>query len=90
MAAETLARAGRHVTVVEAKPSAGRKFLMAGKSGLNITKDEPLEAFKAAYGTAEAWLSPMLDAFGPREAWPGRRRWVSRCSPGARGACFPT
>jgi predicted flavoprotein YhiN len=41
---------------------------MAGKSGLNITKDEPLEAFKAAYGAAEGWLSPMLDAFGPREA----------------------
>jgi predicted flavoprotein YhiN len=68
MAAETLVRAGRAVTLVEAKPSAGRKFLMAGKSGLNITKDEPLEAFKAAYGSAEDWLSPMLDAFGPREA----------------------
>jgi predicted flavoprotein YhiN len=54
--------------VVEAKPSAGRKFLMAGKSGLNITKDEPPEAFRAAYGSAEDWLSPMLDAFGPREA----------------------
>jgi predicted flavoprotein YhiN len=39
--------------MVEAKPSAGRKFLMAGKSGLNITKDEPLDEFKAAYGVAE-------------------------------------
>jgi choline dehydrogenase-like flavoprotein len=89
MAAETLARAGRHVTVVEAKPSAGRKFLMAGKSGLNITKDEPLEAFKAAYGTAEAWLSPMLDAFGPRDAVAWAEALGQPVFTGSTGRVFP-
>ena len=49
MAAEALARAGLRVVVAEAKPSVGRKFLMAGKSGLNITKDEGVEAFVAAF-----------------------------------------
>jgi uncharacterized flavoprotein (TIGR03862 family) len=89
MAAETLARAGRHVTVVEAKPSAGRKFLMAGKSGLNITKDEPLETFKAAYGTAEAWLSPMLDAFGPRDAVDWAEALGQPVFTGSTGRVFP-
>ena len=43
MAAEELARAGHSVLICDAKPSFGRKLLMAGKSGLNLTKDEPLE-----------------------------------------------
>lgn len=66
MAAEELARAGRRVVICEAKPSPARKFLMAGKSGLNITKDEDLSAFVAQYDAAD-WLRPMLQAFGPRE-----------------------
>jgi predicted flavoprotein YhiN len=77
------------VTVVEAKPSAGRKFLMAGKSGLNITKDEPLEAFKAAYGAAEGWLSPMLDAFGPREAMDWAEALGQSVFTGSTGRVFP-
>lgn len=67
MAAEALAKAGRQVVVVEAKPSVGRKFLMAGKSGLNLTKDEPFDAFMRSYGAAEGALAPMLTAFGPTE-----------------------
>ena len=47
MAAEELARAGRRVVVAEAKPSPARKFLMAGKSGLNLTKDEDAARFLA-------------------------------------------
>ena len=47
MAAEELARAGRRVLVAEARPSPARKLLMAGKSGLNITRDEPPAAFAA-------------------------------------------
>ncbi|MFZ9072519.1 MAG: aminoacetone oxidase family FAD-binding enzyme, partial [Paracoccaceae bacterium] len=43
MAADRLSAAGISVTIAEAKPSAGRKFLMAGKSGLNLTKDETFE-----------------------------------------------
>ena len=49
MAAEALARAGHAVTLCEAKPTLARKFLMAGKSGLNLTKDELRERFLSAY-----------------------------------------
>ncbi|GHF42873.1 NAD(FAD)-utilizing dehydrogenase [Seohaeicola zhoushanensis] len=67
MAAEELARAGHAVTVIEAKPSLGRKLLMAGKSGLNLTKEEEAAAFLAAYAEAAPWLAPMIAAFGPAE-----------------------
>lgn len=72
MAAEEMARAGLAVTVLDAKPSVGRKFLMAGKSGLNLTKDEPLDRFIAAYDRPD-WLAPMLRAFGPHSIadWAG-------------------
>ncbi len=64
-AAEELARAGLSVTVAEAKPSPpARKFLMAGKSGLNLTKDEPLEAFLAHYGDRPV-LCEIVTGFGP-------------------------
>ena len=71
MAAEEMAGAGLAVTVAEAKPSPARKFLMAGKSGLNLTKDAPLAAFLPHYGEAAAWLAPALEGFGPAEvvAW---------------------
>jgi uncharacterized flavoprotein (TIGR03862 family) len=71
MAAEVLARAGRSVVLAEGKPSVGRKFLMAGKSGLNLTKNEPFGAFVAAYGGAAEWLGPMLAEMGPDhvKAW---------------------
>ena len=70
MAAEELARAGRRVVVCEAKSSAGRKFLMAGKSGLNVTRAERLDVFAARYD-APGWLAPMLAEFGPDQvvAW---------------------
>lgn len=69
MAAEAMAKAGRRVVVVEAKPSPARKFLMAGKSGLNLTKNEALAPFVNHYDAD--WLRPMLAAFGPQEviAW---------------------
>jgi uncharacterized flavoprotein (TIGR03862 family) len=63
MAAEMLVDAGHSVLVADAKPSVARKLLMAGKSGLNLTKSEPLEAFTAAYGTASQWLKPTIEAF---------------------------
>ena len=65
MAADYLAHAGRRVVLMEGKASPARKFLMAGKSGLNLTMDEPLEAFLAAYGPSAAPLEPMIRAFGP-------------------------
>ncbi len=71
MAAEVMAQAGLSVTMTEHKPSVARKFLMAGKSGLNLTKDEKDADFLKAFGPSSAWLAPMLDAFGPAEvmAW---------------------
>ena len=63
MAAEALADAGVAVVVAEAKPSPARKLLMAGKSGLNVTKAEPLPAFLTRFDAD--WLAPMLRAFGP-------------------------
>ncbi|MCU4652439.1 TIGR03862 family flavoprotein [Roseibacterium sp. SDUM158016] len=89
MAAETLARAGRRVVIVEGKPSAGRKFLMAGKSGLNLTRAEPLEAFVAAYGSAAPWLRPMLEAFGPEDAIAWAEGLGQEVFTGSTGRVFP-
>ena len=58
MAADELARAGHAVVLAEARPSPARKFLMAGKSGLNLTKNEPAERFAAAYRCPR--LDPIL------------------------------
>lgn len=69
MAAEALAdsthQADVKIIIADAKPSAGRKFLMAGKSGLNVTKDEPDAAFLRAFYEAEPHLTPMLAGMGP-------------------------
>src|SRR5450432_3812724 len=62
-AAEVLSEAGAAVTVYDRMPSVGRKFLMAGRGGLNLTHSEPFENFVARYGKAP--LRPMLDAFSP-------------------------
>ncbi len=60
MAATELAQAGCAVTLAEAKPSVGRKFLMAGKSGLNLTMDAPRDELLAAYDEASGWLAPII------------------------------
>ncbi|HET6307161.1 MAG TPA: NAD(P)/FAD-dependent oxidoreductase, partial [Rhodopila sp.] len=65
MAAETLARAGVAVTVFEQMPSLGRKLLMAGRGGLNLTHGELLANFLRRYGAAQAWLAPIIEAFPP-------------------------
>jgi len=89
MAAEEMARAGRSVVIAEGKPSAGRKFLMAGKSGLNLTKDEPFERFAAAYGAAAAWLSPMLQEMGPAEVMAWAEALGQPVFTGSSGRVFP-
>lgn len=90
MAASRLAAAGVRVVIVEGKPSVGRKLLMAGKSGLNLTKDEPYEDFLKAYGDAQAWLEPMLRDFGPVQV----REWAvglgQEVFAGSSGRVFPT
>lgn len=65
MAAETLAKGGVQVDVYDAMRSVGRKFLLAGKGGLNLTHGEGIEAFLDRYGTRRAALEPPLRAFGP-------------------------
>ena len=89
MAAGELARAGLPPLVVEAKPSLGRKLLMAGKSGLNLTKDEGPEPFLAAYGAAADWLAPMLAAFGPAAVQDWARGLGQPVFTGSTGRVFP-
>jgi uncharacterized flavoprotein (TIGR03862 family) len=71
MAAEVLAWGGAKVTVYDAMPSAGRKFLMAGRGGLNLTHSEPLPNFLTRYREAMPQLQPAIEAFPPEalRAW---------------------
>ncbi|MBM3532533.1 MAG: TIGR03862 family flavoprotein [Alphaproteobacteria bacterium] len=89
MAAETLAAAGRKVTVYERMATPGRKLLIAGRGGLNLTHSEPIEHFLARYGEAASWLRPILEAFPPSAliAWAeglGQPTFV-----GSSGRVFP-
>jgi uncharacterized flavoprotein (TIGR03862 family) len=72
MAAEVLSAAGVQVDVYDAMPSAGRKFLLAGRGGLNLTHSEPLENFLARYGSRRAEIERALRAFDPQ----GLREWA--------------
>ncbi|SNX68353.1 hypothetical protein SAMN05878503_10280 [Cereibacter ovatus] len=89
MAAGELARAGRKVLLCDARPSVGRKFLMAGKSGLNLTKDEPPDQFLRHYDEAADWLAPMLRAFGPAEVQDWARGLGQPVFTGSSGRVFP-
>lgn len=73
MAAEVLAQSGARVTVFDAMPSFGRKFLMAGRGGLNLTHSEPLPTFLSRYREAANALTPAIEAFSPTAlcAWSG-------------------
>ncbi len=66
MAAEVLSRAGLAVHLFDAMPSVGRKFLLAGKGGLNLTHAEPLEAFVTRYGAAQDRVQALLQHWGPQ------------------------
>jgi len=87
MAAEELARAGCKVVVTEAKPSVGRKFLMAGKSGLNLTKDEPPDAF--CDKISAIWLRPLVAEFGPKAVADWARDLGQEVFTGSSGRVFP-
>jgi uncharacterized flavoprotein (TIGR03862 family) len=86
MAAEQLAAAGLRVLVAEAKPSPARKFLMAGKSGLNVTKDEAAAVFA---GQFPGWLAPMLAEFGPQAVQDWCRGLGVEVFSGSSGRVFP-
>ena len=72
MAAEVLIEAGLKVDLYDAMPSVGRKFLMAGKGGMNISHAEPYDKFLSRYGTRRAYIEPTLDKFTPQAL----REWV--------------
>lgn len=71
MAAEHLAQQGARVTVYDRMPTPGRKFLMAGRGGLNLTHSEPLDTLLSRYGVANPLLAPAIRAFPPSDliAW---------------------
>jgi len=65
IAAEYLARLGHGVAVYDRMPNPGRKFLLAGRGGLNLTHSEALDRFIPRYGDAASWLAPAIAAFPP-------------------------
>ena len=71
MAAERLSSRGRRVMIFDRMASPARKFLMAGRGGLNLTHSEPIDDFMRRYGQAGPWLEPLIQTFGPTEqiAW---------------------
>lgn len=89
MAAQELALAGRKVVVVDAKPSVGRKFLMAGKSGLNLTKDEPFDAFMERYGSAKGPLREIVQGFDAAAVQDWARDLGQEVFTGPSGQVFP-
>ena len=95
MAAEMLAGSDstvnrKNIQIFESMPSVGRKFLMAGKGGMNITHSEPLADFIGRYGERAAPIAPLLDAFGPTQL----REWIHGLGiatfVGTSGRVFPT
>ncbi|MGA9954748.1 MAG: TIGR03862 family flavoprotein [Bradyrhizobium sp.] len=89
MAAETLAQCGVKVTVFDAMPSIGRKLLMAGRGGLNLTHSEPLDAFLPRYREAAPKLAAVVEAFPPERL----RAWCEELGQptfvGSSGRIFP-
>ena len=89
MAAEVLVSAGVGVDLYDAMPTVGRKFLLAGKGGLNLTHGEPVAAFPPRYGSRGAAAARWLDAFGPQDL----RDWAEglgvRTFVGSSGRVFP-
>jgi uncharacterized flavoprotein (TIGR03862 family) len=89
MCAEVLATAGHAVTVYEHMPSVGRKLLLAGRSGLNVTHSEPIEQLLARYGRSSGRLAPSIHSFGPLEL----RLWCASLDEttfvGSSGQVFP-
>ncbi|MBV7408833.1 TIGR03862 family flavoprotein [Maritimibacter sp. DP1N21-5] len=90
MAAGELARAGLSVVLCEAKPTVARKFLMAGKSGLNLTKDEPLDSFQAQFhGSCAGLVREAVADFGPEAVADWARGLGQPVFTGSSGRVFP-
>lgn len=89
MAAETLAAGGLAVDLFDAKPSVGRKFLIAGRGGLNLTHSEPFDRFVTRYGEQAADLRPFLEGFGPDALRAWARGLGIETFVGTSGRVFP-
>jgi uncharacterized flavoprotein (TIGR03862 family) len=89
MAAEVLASAGAQVSVYDAMPSAGRKFLMAGRGGLNLTHSEPLPQFLARYREAMPPLKTAIEAFPPQALRDWSEALGQETFVGSSGRIFP-
>ncbi len=90
MAAETIAAGGRSVIVFDRMPSMGRKFLLAGRGGLNLTHSEDIESFLSRYGPARQQLEPIIRTFPP-EALRGWAEGLGQSTfVGTSGRVFPT
>ncbi len=89
IAAERLAQAGHRVTIYERMASPARKFLLAGRGGLNLTHSEPLDAVLGRYREAKGWLEPAIRAFPPQAL----RDWADGLGAetfvGSSGRIFP-
>jgi len=89
-AAEAAIQGGGRVDVYDGMASVGRKFLLAGKGGLNLTHAEPMESFLSRFGSREANLRPIIEAFGPADL----REWAQSLGigtfVGSSGRVFPT
>jgi uncharacterized flavoprotein (TIGR03862 family) len=89
MAAEILASAGKTVTIYDRMPSLGRKFLLAGRGGLNLTHGEALETFMTRYGEAKLWLAPMVTHFPPEALRDWSQGLGEETFVGSSGRIFP-
>ena len=90
MAAEVLSQAGREVHVYDAMPSAGRKFLLAGKGGLNLTHSEPFEPFASRYGARREQVEPLLKEFDAQALRTWAQGLGSETFVGTSGRVFPS
>jgi len=89
MAAEVIAASGVRVDVYDTMPSVGRKFLMAGKGGLNLTHSEALEPLLARYGARRTQVEPWLATFGPEALRAWTRTLGVETFIGSSGRVFP-
>ena len=90
MAAQRIAQGGVPVDLFDAMPSVGRKFLLAGKGGLNLTHSEPIEPFLRRYGARRAQVEPWLRAFDPDAIRGWARELGIETFVGSSGRVFPT
>jgi uncharacterized flavoprotein (TIGR03862 family) len=89
MAAEMASLKGHKVTIYERMPSVARKFLMAGRGGLNLTHSMPMDKFIKNYGSASNWLAPLIDDFGPAALWNWCQELEQETFVGSSGRIFP-